>query len=328
MSQVDETHPRDRFTLSHIELQGQALESAMARGRLPHAWLLAGPQGLGKASFAFRAARRLLGAKSDPRFGVLGASPEDQVCRLISARAHPDLLVLERDGEGGRRSIPVEEARRLPEYFSKAPALGGRRIAIVDAADDLNVNGANALLKTLEEPSGHGVLFLVAHAPGRILQTIKSRCRVLLFKPWPIEDVADLLSSDAGVDPQRAAVLADMSRGSPGRAMQYARNDVVEIERFARALTATDGRVAKADLLRACDGFRGEEGGARFALLVDRVGAAIQARALAQGGQGGAAWAELWERLGGLSAAVEGLNLDRADVFLSVVAQINKVAGV
>ncbi|HEY8004072.1 MAG TPA: DNA polymerase III subunit delta', partial [Phenylobacterium sp.] len=147
-------HPREVFDLTGHEAAEDAFEATRARGRLHHAWLLTGPEGVGKATFAYRAARRLLGAPADPAYGVLGASPDHPVSRHVIARSHPDLLVLERVGEDGkpRKVIPVDDARRLSEFFSKSPASAPHRVAIVDAADDLNINSANALLKTLEEP--------------------------------------------------------------------------------------------------------------------------------------------------------------------------------
>src|SRR6202161_2881034 len=109
-------HPRDSYTLEGIEATALEFEQALARGRLHHAWLLVGPEGVGKASFAYRAARRLLGARPAPQFARLGADPDDPVFRQAAGRAHPDLMVLERDDPDSkaRRSIPVEEARGLP----------------------------------------------------------------------------------------------------------------------------------------------------------------------------------------------------------------------
>src|SRR6185312_2753351 len=144
----DLVHPRDVYAYEHGDAVERPFESAMARGRLHHGWLLTGPEGVGKATFAYRAARRLLGAAPDPAYGLLGAGPEDRVSRLVAARAHPDLMVLDRYGDDGklRRTIPVDDARRLPEFFSKAPAMGGWRVAIVDSVDDMNLSAANALL--------------------------------------------------------------------------------------------------------------------------------------------------------------------------------------
>src|ERR1700748_2342619 len=126
-------HPRDVFHLEGHPAAGAAFEAARARGRLHHAWLLTGPEGVGKATFAFRAARRLLGAPPEPAHGILGASPDHPVSRQIIARSHPDLFVLERVGEDGkvRKVIPVDEARALSEFFSKSPAAAPHRVAII-----------------------------------------------------------------------------------------------------------------------------------------------------------------------------------------------------
>ncbi|MGC1304573.1 MAG: DNA polymerase III subunit delta', partial [Caulobacteraceae bacterium] len=204
-------HPRFSYRLDHIEAPAEAFETALSRGRMHHAWLLTGPEGIGKASFAYRAVRRLLGAAPAAGFGPLGASPDDPASRMIAAQSHPDLIVLERAVEGvTRKSIPVDEARRLPEFFSKAPAIAAFRAAIIDAADDLNVNAANAVLKTLEEPSGRGVLFLVSHAPGRLLPTIRSRCRRLAFSRWSEPDLAAFARTHCDVDGEDAERLAAM----------------------------------------------------------------------------------------------------------------------
>jgi DNA polymerase-3 subunit delta' len=174
-------HPRDVFAIDGVEAAELAFLDALDRGRLHHAWLLTGPEGVGKATLAYRMARRLLGARPDPAFGALGSAPTDFVSRQVAARSHPDLMVLERATDDGkaRKSIPVDEARLLPAFFANSPAVSPYRVAIIDAADDLNVNAANAVLKTLEEPPARGVILLVSHSPGRLLPTIRSRCRRL-----------------------------------------------------------------------------------------------------------------------------------------------------
>ena len=188
----DIPHPRAVFAYESGGAMEQAFLDALERGRLHHAWLLAGPEGIGKATFAYRVARRLLGATAEPALGLLGSKPDDPVCRQIMARAHPDLLVLQRDAEDGktRKGIPVDDARALPEFFAKTPAAGAYRVAIIDAADDLNANAANAVLKTLEEPPERGVLLLISHAPGSLLPTLRSRCRRLRFGSPPPEAAA------------------------------------------------------------------------------------------------------------------------------------------
>jgi DNA polymerase-3 subunit delta' len=325
-SVAEPIHPRDRFNLQGIEAQAAAFDDALRRERLHHAWLMIGPEGVGKASFAFRAARRLLGAKADTAFGPLGSAPDDPVSRLISSQSHPDLLVLERSGEGSRKVIPVEQARRLPEFFSKAPALGRYRVAIIDAVDDLNANGANAVLKTLEEPSGCGVLFLISHAPGRLLPTIRSRCRTLAFRRWTDQAVQNIVEATSGLEASDAAVLADMARGSPGRAQALAQTDAIELDRMAQEIVKGGQALTGNRLMAIAEGFRGGEGAARFSLLLDRIASAVQDRARAAEPSAAAQWAGLWERISTLPGRVDGLNLDRGDAFWSLVTEISATA--
>lgn len=325
------TPQRERFeALQGLEAAAAAFESAWTGDRLHHAWLLAGPRGLGKAAFAWRAARRLLGAA--PAGPALASASDDPVNRLIAARAHPDLLVLERETEDGkpRRNIPVDEMRRLPEFFSKGPALAAHRVAIVDAADDLNVNSANAVLKTLEEPPPRGVLLLVTHAPGRLLPTIRSRCRRLGFAPWSTEALAALLRA-RDLEPVQALGHAAAARGSPGRALALAEGG----EGASEALAALVARLPQADeaqLLKIGEGFRGGEGAERFAELLGRLADHLRER-LADAAAGGDlrgldGWARAWERVSALPVEAEALNLDRADALQSVWAELRAAARV
>src|SRR5579863_3279342 len=201
---LDIPHPRDTARLVGGEAAEAAFLAALERGRLHHAWLVTGPEGVGKATFAYRTARRLLGARPAPESGLLGADPDDPVFRQVAGRAHPDLLVIERDEPDGkpRRSIPVEEARALPEFFAKSPGRAAYRVAIIDSADELTPNAANAVLKTLEEPPERGVLFLISHRPGALLPTIRSRCRRLAFVAPPTDQAARWLTGMAGVTPE------------------------------------------------------------------------------------------------------------------------------
>ncbi|HEX8569194.1 MAG TPA: DNA polymerase III subunit delta' [Caulobacteraceae bacterium] len=322
-------HPRDAFELQGAEAAEQAWLAAVGRGRLHHAWLLTGPEGLGKASFAYRAARRLLGARPDPSRGLLGAAPQDPVSRLVSSRSHPDLLVLEKAGEDGkpRRNIPVEETRRLPEFFSKAPGMAEWRVAIIDAADDLNANSANAVLKTLEEPPERGVVLLVAHAPGRLLPTIRSRCRRLAFAPWPLEEVAHFLRLRTNLAADEAARLAELSGGAPGRALALAEQGALEMDAAARELVRSLPDLDKGALMALTDRFRGGEGAARFALLTSLLAEHVRAAATVAAERGGPAADRIaagWERLSGLPGEVEALNLDRADALWTATAELRR----
>jgi DNA polymerase-3 subunit delta' len=299
--------------LLHIEAQVASFEAALASGRMHHAWLLTGPEGVGKAGFAWRAAARLLGA---PRFD---APDDDPAVRLMIAGSHPDFLMLKREEEKGvvRKVISVDQARELPDFFSKSPAVAKHRVAIIDAADDLNPNAANAVLKTLEEPSARGVIFLVSHAPGKLLPTIRSRCRRLGFPRWPDEAVADALRSQG-----KDTSLAAMAEGSPGRALALAEQGVLAINEQVEALLDAAPRARLEAVQAISDGLRGDAGRIRFALIVERMGAAARQRALA-GGAAGESWARAWERLSGLTGMVEELNLDRADALSVALSEID-----
>ena len=324
-------HPREAFDLTGHEAAEHAFEGARGRGRLHHAWLLTGPEGVGKATFAYRAARRLLGAPADPAHGVLGASPDHPVSRQIIAHSHPDLFVLERLGEDGkvRKVIPVDEARGLSEFFAKSPASAPHRVAIVDAADDLNVNAANALLKTLEEPPPRGVLLLVCHSPGRLIATIRSRCRRLAFNPLSLEDAAHFVREREDVTPEQALRLAKMAAGAPGRAWTLAQANAIGIDDAARALLADLPRVDESLALSLADRFRGAEGQAQFNLLMDRLAERVHELATGRAGQGGgglAPWAEAWETLQTLPREAEALNLDRTDALFSALQELRQAA--
>jgi DNA polymerase-3 subunit delta' len=318
------SHPRDRFDLVPSQAAEWAFVDARERGRLHHAWLLCGPEGIGKATFAYRAARTLLGARHDASRGALGAAPGDPVSQLISAQAHPDLLVLERLVEGGKtkKSISVEQARDLPEFFSKSPSQAPYRVAIVDSSDDLNVNAANALLKVLEEPPERGVLLLVAHAPGRLLATIRSRCRRLTFPAMSREAIASLVARQTELDADEAARIADMARGSPGAALALASSANLALDAMARRWV-DEGAIDAAEAVSVADGFRGAEGQGRFEAVMDRLAAAVRDRALT-GGEGGEAWAGLWGRLVDLPERAAAVNLDRADLLAAALADLKR----
>jgi DNA polymerase-3 subunit delta' len=329
-------HPREVFDLTGHEAAEEAFEATRARGRLHHAWLLTGPEGVGKATFAYRAARRLLGAPEDPAYGVMGSSPDHPVSRQVIARSHPDLFVLERVGEDGkvRKVIPVDEARGLSEFFSKSPASAPHRVAIVDAADDLNVNAANAILKTLEEPPAHGVLLMVSHSPGRLLATIRSRCRRLAFQPLSLEAAAAFVREREDVSAEDALRLAKMAGGAPGRAWALAGANAIAVDDAARALIEGLPRLDEAMALSLADRFRGGEGQAQFNLLFDRLAERVHGFATAQArearaGQGVGGldrWAQAWETLQRLPREVEALNLDRADALFTALGELRRAA--
>ncbi len=216
---------------------------AWATRRLHHAWLLAGPKGVGKASFAAAAARRVLAEAAGPAFDLPGLeSPADHpMVRLIDAGSHPDMRWLERlpkeKGEGLARDISVEQIRKLGEFMGMSAAMSDWRVVVIDAMDDLAGPGANALLKMLEEPPRNTLFFLVSHAPGRLLPTIRSRCRRLDFKPLPDDAMASILEANTPEvkDSERSRIIA-MAAGSAGRAIALAELDLAKLEDEALAI--------------------------------------------------------------------------------------------
>jgi DNA polymerase III subunit delta' len=223
----------------------------------------------------------------------------------------------------------VDEARRLPEFFSKAPASAPYRVAIVDAVDDMNPNAANALLKTLEEPPPRGVLFLVSHAPGGLLPTIRSRCRRLRFDPWPEDAVADFVRARTRASQEDALRLARMARGAPGKALELALAGALAIDQAARELLHGLPAGDTSALQALADSFRGAEGAERFQLLFDRLADRVRETAVNEAleGRGGSErWPAVWERLIRLPREAEGLNLDRADAFWTAVADLRAAA--
>ncbi len=185
-------HPRESYhCFGHAETERQFILSYLS-GHLPQAFVFGGPPGVGKATLAWRLARFLL-ANPDPAAAAgearadLFVAPDHLVARQIAAMAHPDLILLRREwNEKDKRfftEIRVEDVRRAIHMFQQAAGRGGYRICILDCAEDLNMSSANALLKLIEEPPPRSLFLIVAHRPGRMLATLRSRCRKVVLKP-------------------------------------------------------------------------------------------------------------------------------------------------
>lgn len=321
-------HPRDSRQLIGMEMPEQAVADAMQRGRMHHAWLLCGPEGIGKASFAYRVARRLLGARPDASDGRLGSDPDDNIVHQVSAQAHPDLLVLERESEGPRtrRTIPVDSVRQLGEFFSRSPALSPWRIAIVDSLDDLAGPAANALLKTLEEPPERGLLLLISHAPGSLLPTLRSRCRRLNFKPPSMDQAQALIERLSNAGSSAVTKALELSGGLPGQALAQLAPDSGALD--AMAARAAQGSLAPGspDAFTLIDQFRGGEAANRFDLFMHRLQDHVRRRAdlAARSGDMSAAnrLAQGWGRIGQVWSEVNVLNLDRGDALFSLLRDL------
>ncbi|MGR3571816.1 DNA polymerase III subunit delta' [Brevirhabdus sp.] len=240
-------HPRNTQRLFGQQHAEQAFLEALNEDRLHHGWLITGPQGVGKATLAWRIARYLRANPPAPGpallppavAGSLDVGADHPVSRRIAALSEPGLFLLRRptDAKTGRirQEITVDEVRRLKGFASLSATDGGRRVVIVDSADALNTSAANALLKLLEEPPADTVILMVSHQPSRLLPTIRSRCRVLRCHALPPDEMAAALhaaltasksdsdgggAKDVAPDTPQAAALAELAGGSVGRALQ------------------------------------------------------------------------------------------------------------
>lgn len=222
--------------LGHDEQTAAFLDAARS-GRMHHAWLLAGPQGIGKAGFAQAAARWLLASAAGPAVphNRLDVSGDHPIASLLDAGSHPDFKVLQRLPKAGSeelaRSITVDQVRGLQPLFATTPSLSPRRVVLIDAIDDLERGAANALLKNLEEPPAGTVFLLVSHAPGRLLPTIRSRCRTLRFAPLA-DDVLRVALRRAApeVEDRELDALTQVANGAPGNALRFAGLDIAGLD--------------------------------------------------------------------------------------------------
>lgn len=216
---------------------------AWASRRLHHAWLLAGPKGVGKATFAHAAARRVLAEAAGQPFDLPGIETDDDhpIVKLVEAGSHPDMRRLERlpkeKGEGLAQNISVDQVRTLGDFMTLTPALSPWRVTVIDTVDELEASGANALLKMLEEPPAKTLFLLVSHAPGRLLPTIRSRCRRLDFNRLGGDAMTAILEAKTpDLQPSERERVIAMSFGSAGRALAFAELGLAKLEDSALAI--------------------------------------------------------------------------------------------
>jgi DNA polymerase-3 subunit delta' len=305
---------------------------AWKRGALHHAWLLAGPKGVGKATFARVAATRVLPDAAGPQVNAPGLeTPEDhRIAKLVEAGSHPDLRWLERlvndKTNNLARNITVDQVRSLADLFDLTPALSPWRVVVIDSIDDLEKSAANALLKMLEEPPANTIFFLVSHSPGRLLPTVRSRCRRLDFQSLDDDAMTSILAKalPEQKDFERARVIA-AADGSAGRAIALAELDLVSLEdkaiKILRQGDPTNGR--RSDLALEL-GKRGA--GDRYAAFLEMLPSVIAREARSLTGAPRLRAVDAYARTRELVAIAPRLSLDPASTVFQLGGILASVA--
>jgi DNA polymerase-3 subunit delta' len=350
----DFPHPRETRALVGQEAAQATLAEALASGRMHHAWLLTGPAGIGKATLAYQFARAAL-ARPEERdlFGQgFAIEPDSPTDRQVRALSHPALLVIRRayDQKAKRfsQTISVDEVRRLKTFLALSPEDQGWRVVIVDSADDMNANAANALLKSLEEPPARTIFLLITSAPGRLLATIRSRCRVIAVARLHEADLkraaAQALTSAGKALPEAHVweSLLPLAQGSVGRALTLIGGGGLAMQ--ARIDQILNG-LPKLDLKAVhvlADDLQGLAQDTKFQLFFDLFQATlarlIKAEATGRGPEADkalahrligperlrrlATFAELWETLARDKADTISLNLDRRSLIVTSFARL------
>ncbi|GAA4016500.1 DNA polymerase III subunit delta' [Sphingomonas swuensis] len=311
-----------------------AFRSALDSGTLHHAWLLAGPRGVGKGTFARAAALRLLAEAAGPPVGLPGLEvPDDhRIGHLFRAGSHPDMRLLEREvwdkgpkkGEL-KRNITIDQVREMGELFSFAPSFSDWRVCIIDCMDELERNAANALLKLLEEPPGRSLFLLVSHSPGRLLPTIRSRCRRVDFPGLDDATLDTVLRAERpGLSDEERARLIPLAGGSAGRALAFAELDLAPLAEDALAIlrsgdrdNARRGRLASALALKAA--------GPRYAAFLELVPSLIAGEARTAEGPRRQRAAEAYGKAQETASLAPRLSLDPAATVFSLATIMAEV---
>ena len=356
---LDFPHPREQSALvGHTAAQTKLL-TAYAGAKMPHAWIIGGPRGVGKATLAYRMARFVLANPDARSIGAdagesLFVDPENPVFKRVAGLGHADLYVARRPYDPKskrlRAEITADQVRKTSKFYAHTAGEGGWRICIIDAADDMNRTAANALLKILEEPPARALFFLVSHTPGRLLATIKSRCVSLNLRPLDLADFTAVMAANLKPDEMpgqnELSALAELCGGGPGQALALIRGKGWEtfqsFNKLMDRLPALDPG--------ACASFA-EKLGARGAeedyrtfcrLLTEWLAARVRGRAL--DGRSGSnvqaqsplerfmtpsnlpAWADAWQQISRSLARANALNLDRKHTILQTLYTLEETA--
>ncbi|MEP2783022.1 MAG: DNA polymerase III subunit delta' [Pseudoruegeria sp.] len=355
-------HPLETQVLLGQDAAEAAFLDAFNGGRLHHAWLITGPQGVGKSTLAWRIARFLLATPPVTGGGMfddlptavqnLDIDPDHPVAHRLAARSEPGLFSLKRpvNEKTGqlRQEITVDEVRKMRNFFALSATDGGRRVVIVDSADELNVNAANALLKQLEEPPENAILLLISHQPSRLLPTIRSRCRELRCNSLSPEVISNALRAAGEEDIQHPTELAELADGSVGGALQLIHLDGVKTyqrlitlfaglprvdQQLAIALTASvigKGKEPQLDLLVSLlDLFLARTARAGIMgppQIEASPGEAALLQRLSPNSYAARLWAGLQQESGARIRHGRAVNLDPAALLLDMVFKINETA--
>jgi DNA polymerase-3 subunit delta' len=310
-----------------------AFRESLDSGRLHHAWLISGPEGIGKASFAAKAALRVL-AQGQGRVDLPGLDVPDEhpAAHLVAAGSHPDLMRLERlpresstTGELAR-SINVEQVRGLSRLFSTTASMSPWRVVIIDSIDDLERAAANALLKNLEEPPPFSLFLLVSHATERLLPTIRSRTRQLRLSPLDDDAMTSALRAALPeADAREIDELRAAGQGSPGRALAFRGLDVAGLDR-AMADLAGKGDPTNARRSALAQSLALKSAQPRYEAFLARAPALVAAEAKRRRGAALAEALRLWERAQALAASAKHLSLEPESVVFELAGILATLA--
>lgn len=327
--------PRETVSLyGHREAETVLLD-AYRGGQFPHAWLIGGPHGIGKATLAYRMARFVLAnplpsAPSVKNAQSLEVGADHPAAHRIAADTHGGLLVLERtlnDRGVLRTEIAVDDARETISFFGSTSAEGGWRVCIVDTVDELNANSANALLKVLEEPPGRSLFLLVSNAPARVIPTIQSRCRRLNLRVLAAGDVVRAVADAAGIEADDKGLIeaAGLAEGSVARALLLLGGETLVLQHKTEALLKALPQIDPKALHGLGDSLTGNDRAALLAFIdaLERWMAAQLRSGRANSDLPRLArLSEVWEKIGRAVRETQEFNLERKPLVFSVFGML------